>query len=126
MATTTARPTARRSVRSRKSALTVDGRTPRVDSIQRPLLLRGGFRLAVDKALNLPDRVVDLDVELHLAERRRRAACVAGDAVVLPRRGVGIRRLSALTARAGRRRRVAFSRRNQLLADPPLVAAEIQ
>src|SRR5882672_9124076 len=109
MATTTASPAASRSVRSRNSAPTEEGLTPRVNSMamipsslsrlsypfrlscpSRPtrLLLRRRLRPIREKALNLFHRVVDLDLELHLAERRGRSARVTGDAVVLAwRRG---------------------------------------
>ena len=48
------------------------------------------------------------------------------DAVVLARRRVGIGCAAALAARARRRNGIAFGRRDQFLADPALVAAEIQ
>src|SRR2546426_2807918 len=144
MATTIASPAASRSVRSCNNAPT-EGLTPRVNSMAmilpacpaRPaypaLLLRRRLRLIREKALNLFHRVVDLDIELHLAERRGRFPRVAGDAVVLARRrgprcgsrvGAARRvriRLSAaapLAARAGRRHRIAFSRRDQLFPHP--------
>src|SRR2546428_1298128 len=149
MATTIASPAASRSVRSCNNAPT-EGLTPRVNSMAMilpacpaypALVLRRRLRLIREKALNLFHRVVDLDIELHLAERRGRFPRVAGDAVVLarrrgPRRGsrVGAARrvrirLSAaapLAARAGRRHRIAFSRRDQLFPHPAFVAAEIQ
>src|SRR5581483_11418597 len=91
----------------------------------RTLLLRRGLRLVRQEALNLFHGVVDLDVERHLAERRGRAAGVAGDAVVLARRRVRIVRAAA-AALAGRWYRVAFRRRDQLFAHPALVAAEVE
>src|SRR6185436_12361510 len=90
-------------------------------------LLRRRLRLRRQESLDLLHRVVDLDVERALAERGGRAARVAGDAVVLARRRVGIGALTtALAAGAGRRNRIALRRRNQVLADPALVAAEIE
>src|SRR5206468_5771060 len=89
------------------------------------LRLRGGLALVRQEALDLLHGVIDLDVEGLLAERGRRAAGVAADTVVLARRRVGIV-TAAAAARAGRRHRVAFGRRNQILAHPALVAAEVQ
>src|SRR3954466_9266408 len=59
------------------------------------LLLRARLRLVGEEAGDLLDGVVDLDVERLLAERRGRAARVAGDAVVLARRRVRIGRAAA-------------------------------
>src|SRR5215510_16492725 len=77
------------------------------------LLLRGCLPLVREEALNLFDRVVDLDVEGHLAECRGRAARIAGDAVVFPRRRVGIRLPATATARAEGRCRIAFGGRDK-------------
>src|SRR5207244_10604435 len=49
----------------------------------RGLLLRGRLRLVREEALDLLHRIVDLDVERHLAECGGRATRVAADAVVL-------------------------------------------
>src|SRR5262245_56996752 len=102
--------------------MTEDGRTPRVNSMG-PLLLRGGFWLTVDETLNLLDRVIDFHLELPLAQGRGRSARVAGDAVVLARRR---RVLRSAASCAGRRHRIACSGRDQLLADPTLIAAQIE
>src|SRR5262245_64836944 len=88
-------------------------------------LLRRRFWLIREEALNLFHRVVDLDVERHLAERRRRLPRVARDAVVLTGRSIRIVRASA-AALAGIRHRIAFGGRNQFLAHPSLVAAKTQ
>src|SRR2546422_6015891 len=138
MATTIASPAASRSVRSRNSAPTEEGLTPRVNSMamipsslsrlscpSRPtrLLLRRRLRPIREKTLNLFHRVVDLDIELHLAERRGRSARVAGDAVVLAwrRRRIRLAAAASLPARAGRRNRIAFSGRDELFPHPALV-----
>src|SRR5262245_19423054 len=101
IATTTASPAARRSVRSRMSALTDEGVTPRpsCNPATPPScnsLMCG--RLTPEEALNLFHRVINLDVELHLAERSRGTARVPGDAVVLARWRIWILRLPASLA----------------------------
>src|SRR6058998_324188 len=130
MATATASPAASRRLRSRTHRLTADGPTPRLDS--RPALfiksslLRRRFPLVREEALDLLHRVVDLDVERHLAERGSRPAGIAGNAVVLARRRAGIRLPAAAAARARRRHGIAFGCRDQILAHPAFVTAEIQ
>src|SRR3954469_14162968 len=97
---------------------------PMLSDVPDPLdlsdLLRGGLALVCQEALNLLHGVVDLDVEGLLAERGARAARVASDAVVLARRRVRIA-VAAAAARAGRRHRIAFGGRNQILAHPALI-----
>src|SRR5258707_12558959 len=84
-----------------------------------PLLLPRRLCLIREEALNLLPRVVDLDVERHLAERSGGLARVAGDPVVLARRRVRVR-LSA-AARSTWWSWIALRRRDQLLAYPPFV-----
>src|SRR5262249_2588779 len=99
---------------------------PRPTRPTRPTrLLRSRFRLAGQEALNLFHRVIDLDVEGHLAERGGRAAGVSADAVVLARRRVGIGRGSA-AARAWRGHRVALGGRDVLPPPPPLFAPAVK
>ena len=72
-----------------------------------------------EEALNLLHGVVDLDIELHLAERGGRFPRISSDAVVLARRRVRIGRFAAAATCTRRRNRVAFGRRDQVLALPP-------
>src|SRR5207248_802262 len=79
-----------------------------------------------EQLVDLPHRVVDLHVELALAEFGARAPSVAGDAVVDPRRSVriGLAASAASLSRLGRR--IADRGLDEIFSDPALVAAEVQ
>src|SRR5436190_12719774 len=97
-------------------------RPPRPPSATR-LLLRA---LRAQELRDLTRRVLDLHVELALAELDTGAPRVAGDSVVDARRRVRIGLATSAAPLPGLRRRIADGRLDEILAHPALVATEVQ